>query len=75
MLQIGQARVAPQVSQHGVHTRCWSGNGAVDAFRSQQNQALDFIGLANRQQGGFQVSEVRQFHKFVKRGGQKIGHG
>ena len=49
-LQLGQPRIAPQLSQEGLHPRGWSTHGAVDTLGGQQHRALHLGALAQLNQ-------------------------
>jgi len=71
VLQVGQALIRAQVSQHRVHVLCLTGNCAVNAFTRQQNHTFDMVGFAKSQQKRFHLLEIRQVDKLVKSRRQK----
>ena len=69
VLQPRQALVTAQPGQYGTHASFWPGNRAIDAFRCQQQRALDALRFAQGQQWWLKRRKVRQFNKLVKRSG------
>ena len=73
MHQGGKCRVGAQIGQHSAHIDLGSGNGAVDAFTGQQNQAFDIALQAQVQQGCPTLRVVGQIDKQIKGSGQVAG--
>jgi hypothetical protein len=73
--EVGQAGVLAQIVEGGGDGWGWGGDRSIDPFGSQQNSALDFMGLAIGLKLLLEFGAVIEGDKFVKGGDGQHGWG